>query len=287
MWNRKGITFLDQRTLGLSPSSIFIDRNNSLYTVNREKQQILAWHDGDADPMFTLTTKFYHSASLFVTSNGDIYIDNGEKNNRVEKWTRSTNQYSSILFVFSSCTGLFIDRNDHLYCSMFNYHHVLKVVLNDRVKTMNMAAGTGILGSASDQLNIPLGIFVDESLNLYVADCGNNRVQLFPPERVLGDTVVGRKSAQYIISLSCPSGVTLDAQNYLFIVDSNNHRIIRAGSNDIHCVVGCGGISFESIQLLRPSAVSFDRSGNMFVVDTGNHRIQKFQYSPNSCSKFD
>ena len=272
---------------GSDPFTIFINQNNSIYTINREKQEILVWHEGDTNPTLTMTTKFYHSSSLFVTSNGDIYIDNGEKNSRVEKWTRSTNEYSSVLFVNSSCNGLFVDRNDNLYCSMSDYHHVVRRHLYDLIMTPAMVAGTGTLGFAANQLNNPLEIFVNINLNLYVADCGNNRVQLFRSGEPYGYTVAGGISAQGALSLSCPTGITLDAENYLFIVDSNNHRIIRSGRSGFLCIVGCGGIAFKSSQLFLPSTLSFDRFGNMFVVDTGNNRIQKFQYSSNSCDKLD
>ena len=254
--------------------------------MNNEKQQLFVWHEGDTEPTTVISNKNYLSSSFFVTSNGDIYIDDGEKNGRVEKWTRSTNEYSSVLFPYSSCKSLFVDRNDNLYCSMTNRHHVVKVILNDPVMTTGIVAGTTTAGSVANRLNSPRGIFVDRNLDLYVADCGNHRVQRFRSGTLFGDTVVGSTSAQHKISLSCPTGVTLDAQNFLFTVDSNNHRILRSNPNGVHCVVGCDGISLKSTELSSPSAISFDRSGNMFVVDTGNDLIQKFQYSPNSCGKF-
>ena len=75
--------------------------------------------------------------------------------------------------VNSSCTGLFIDINDTLYCSMYsNHHQVVKRWLNDTDMTSTIAAGTGTSGSASNELNGPDGIFVDVNFDLYVADCG-------------------------------------------------------------------------------------------------------------------
>jgi len=217
--------------------------------------------------------------------NGDIYIDDGEENGRVEKWIAETNTTVTVMNVFSSCYGLFVDKNDNLYCSMYNHHFVVKRSLHDPVLALAFIAGRGIQGSAPNELNGPAGIFVGVKLDLYVADCENDRIQLFEAGKSNGQTVAGDRSPSPTITLDCPIGITFDAQNYLFIVDRNNHRIVGSGLNGFRCLVGCDRRNSQSNQLSFPSAFSFDRSGNMFVVDQGNNRIQKFQYEKNSCSK--
>ncbi len=44
---------------------------------------------------------------------------------------------------------------------------------------LKIVGGIGSAGSTSNTLNNPRGIFVDTTLNLYVADCGNNRIPKF------------------------------------------------------------------------------------------------------------
>ncbi len=217
--------------------------------------------------------------------NGDIYIDNGASNSRVEKWIAETNTTVPAMNVFSSCYGLFVDINDNLYCSMYNHHQVVKTWLSDTVMTWDSIAGTGIQGSASNELNGPAGIFVDVKSDLYVADCENDRIQLFQIGESDGQTVAGSKSPNRTITLDCPIGITFDAQNYLFIVDRNNHRIVASGLNGFRCLVGCDRKNSQSTQLFFPSAFSFDISGNMFVVDQGNNQVQKFIYLEGSCGK--
>ncbi|CAF4350035.1 unnamed protein product, partial [Adineta steineri] len=179
--------------------------------------------------------------------------------------------------ISSQCEGLFVDINDTLYCSMPDHHQVMKRSLNDPVMASNrVAAGTGIGGSDSNQLDGPGGIFVDVNLDLYVADCDNNRVQLFQPEGSNSITVAGSSSQNPTIALFCPTGIILDAEKYLFIVDQDNHRIVGSGLNGFRCLVGCYGMGSQSNQLVKPFSFSFDNSGNMFVPDRNNHRIQKF-----------
>ena len=74
---------------------------------------------------------------------------------------------------------------------------------------------------------------------------------------------------------------------YLFIVDSNNHRIVAQGLNGFQCLVGCSNIpGSASNQLNYPWILSFDSYGNIFVSDRGNSRIQKFNLIVNLDGKW-
>jgi hypothetical protein len=86
-----------------------------------------------------------------VTTNGDIYIDNGESNGRIDR--RSVNASISIpvMQVNSAYQGLFIDQNDTLYCSIRN-HQVMKKYLNDNSSATAVAAGGNSFGDADDLL---------------------------------------------------------------------------------------------------------------------------------------
>ena len=260
--------------------------NNTIYVADRETGHILVWDENSTSPTKIISGDISKPCSLFVTSNGDIYIDNGEVNNQVDKWISSTNTSVPVMNVNSSCGGLFVDINDNLYCSMSDHHQVVKGWLSgSAMASTTIVAGTGYPGSASNELSAPLGIFIDVNLDLYVADCNNDRVQLFQSGQSNGITVAGSASPDPTISLSCPSGVVLGSDKYLFIVDYHNSRIVGSGPNSFRCLVGCYGEGSESNQLIYPFSLSFDRSGNMFVTDQWNHRIQKFLILKISSSK--
>ncbi|CAF0716528.1 unnamed protein product [Adineta steineri] len=242
------------------------------------------WHEGSVNRTKTISGSFIEPVSLFVTSNGDIYIDDGQKNGRVQKWIAETNTFVTVMNVNSSCDGLFVDINDTLYCSMSA--QVVKRSFSDSVKFSNrVAAGTGIEGSASNQLEGPYGIFVDVNLDLYVADCHNDRVQLFQSGESNGITVAGSTSRNPTIKLRLPCGIILDADKYLFILDSFNSRIIGSGLNGFRCLAGCYGRGSQSNQLSSPFSFSFDSYGNIFVTDQYNDRIQKFLLIKDSFGK--
>jgi hypothetical protein len=242
------------------------------------------WHENSNNPTNIIYGNFKNPNSLFVTSNDDIYIDDGEFNGRVQKWIAKSNTTVTVMNVNSPCFGLFVDTNDTLYCSMQLNNKVVKRSLNDpEMTSVIVAAGTGFQGSAFNELSRPAGIFVDVNFDLYVADCGNHRVQLFQSGKLNGITVAGSTSSNPTINLYCPTGIVLDAEKYLFIVDQNNHRIVGSGLNGFRCLVECYGQGSQSNRLNYPFSLSFDRSGNMFVADLGNNRIQKFEYLEKSC----
>lgn len=67
---------------------------------------------------------------------------------------------------------------------------------------------------------------------------------------------------------------------FLYIVDSNNHRVVRWTRNYTaggECIVGCtGSYGTQANRLYFPRDLKFDASGNLFVNDQRNNRIQKF-----------
>jgi DNA-binding beta-propeller fold protein YncE len=243
------------------------------------------WLEGSISPITPNFDSLKAPFSLFVTITGDIYVDNG-KNNRVDKSTLNAARSTTVMYVTDQCHSLFIDINDNLYCCINSDHQVIKKSLKDPIENPStIVAGTGSEGSLSNMLDNPRGIFVDINFDLYVADSNNNRIQLFKSGELNGITVAGDGAPQ-TITLSEPSGMVLDADKYLFIVDRDYHRIIGSGPNGFRCLVGCSTIlGLAPHQLYGPFTLSFDSYGNMFVADQRNNRIQKFFLSTNSCSK--
>ena len=93
-------------------------------------------------------------------------------------------------------------------------------------------------------------------------------------------TAAGNGTPSTII-LNLPTGVALDGDEYLFIVDSGGNRIVGSGPNGFRCIVGC----LVSNQLNGPQSLAFDSYGDIYVTDQYNSRVQKFSLATNSCSK--
>ena len=264
---------------------MFINTYDTIFAARQDTGQILLWLNGSINPTSTIPASLTFSVSLFVTSDKDIFVDNGCPNSRVDRWTVNQTKLPSPMFASARCSGLFVDINDDLYCSQEYRHQVIRKSLNSPPTTYEIVAGTGCQGSASNVLDCPYGIFVTTRLDLYVADCNNDRVQLFPSGQMTATTVAGSGSIGSI-SLWCPTSVTLDGDGYLFITDSKNHRIVGSGPYGFRCLVGCSGLGGSAAdQLHLPYSFSFDSAGNIFVVDTNNSRIQKFTLTTALCGK--
>jgi hypothetical protein len=235
--------------------------------------------------MRNITISYSNPYQLFVTIHGDGYVGSTyySYDYYVNKWTINTT--SNILFsnTGGECTGIFVDVTNSLYCSITSLYQVIKIWLGDTSTTWARIAGTGGLGYNASMLYNPWGIFVDVNFDLYIADSGNNRIQLFHLGQSNALTVAGN-GAVATITLNSPTGVVLDADKYLFIVDNGNSRIVGSGPYGFRCIIGCAGSGSAPNQLLSPKSMAFDSYGNIFVADSGNNRIQQFLMVTNSCS---
>ena len=273
-WNPSGLSFANATTVGTNPTGIFTDLNNSVYATAGDSASFQIWRNGNSNLSSSIVAGLNGSSSIFITLNGDVYVDNGT-NNRVNKWSENMTISVPAVYTNGSCDDLFIDTYENIYCSQGSQHAVLKKSFNDDANTSTVVAGNGTNGSGSYLLSAPAGIFVTTSFSLYVADSGNDRVQLFLSGQRDGTTEAGN-DAPGTISLNNPSGVVLDGNECIFIVDQGNNRIVGSGPGGFRCIVGCTGMNgCASNQLLAPRRMSFDSVGSIFVIDGGNQRIQK------------
>ena len=89
------------------------------------KNEVQVWLEGSIDPTRTLDGNLNAPTGIFATSNGDIYVDNGN-NHQINKWTMNSNGSVYVTDVIWKCVGLFLDINLNIYCSIDVGHQVLK-----------------------------------------------------------------------------------------------------------------------------------------------------------------
>ena len=286
MWNPNATTISNVSLVGTHPLDVFVDVYDKVYVPDQSDSRLQVWSQGNVTLTRTILTGGSTPYSIFVALNGDIYVGNGASNYRVDKWPVNATTSTVAMNVSGSCFDIFIDINDYIYCSMDPPHQVVKTSLHNGANTSIIVAGIGVPGTTSDALYNPRGIFVDMNLNLYVADCSNDRVQFFRSGELNGSTIVINGSNTIFI-LHCPSAVVLDIDDYLFITDAINHRILGSGPLGFRCVAGCTGTpGTASDQLNTPHSLSFDSYGNLFVIENGNNRLQKFFLLPDLCGEF-
>jgi glucose/arabinose dehydrogenase/plastocyanin len=131
-------------------------------------------------------------------------------------------------------------------------------------------------GAARDKLLGPAGIAVDPSSgNVYVADTGNNRIQVFSSNGTYMSKW-GRFGGSHNGSLSHPQGIAIDQEGNVYVADTGNNRIQVFSSNGTY-MSKWGQYGTTDGMLRSPAGIAVDpSSGNVYVADTDNHRIQVF-----------
>jgi sugar lactone lactonase YvrE len=155
---------------------------------------------------------------------------------------------------------------------------------------------------SATSLDSPVGLALDGSGNLYVADSNFNRVLEYnnplgsSPPNVTADLAFGVDSTGknfnslgicagfYSFSLCPPIGVTLDGSGNLYISAGIQSAVLEynnpLGSNPPNVtpdlVFGGCAEGASAIGLCDPAGVAFDSQGNLYVVDTGNNRVVVF-----------
>ncbi len=285
IWKPNAINFANLTANGSFSYGLFVDEKNSVYVADKANSRVQVWFEGNNTLARTISGSLNNPNSVFVSIDGDVYVDNGYANGRVDEWKANSTSSVMVMNIPGHCEGLFLDTDSTLYCSLPLNQQVVKKWLYSNTTTTTVAAGIGFPGSASNMLYCPRGIFVDFNFDLYVADSFNHRIQRFRRGESNGTTVAGNGVSD-TITLYYPSGVVLDADGFLFIVDQGKNRVIGSGPFGFRCIAGCSSTSgSESNQLYSPWTMNFDSYGNMFVADAKNYRVQKFILARNSCGK--
>jgi sugar lactone lactonase YvrE len=173
---------------------------------------------------------------------------------------------------------------------------------NDRVRKVNTAgiitafAGSGNNGFAGDngpatsaRLAAPVGVAVDTSGNVFLADYDNFRIRKVGTNGVI-TTIAGNGSYEYggdggpATSAGIgPTSIAVDVTGNLFIADFDNERIRKVtSSGSISTLAGTGERGFSGdggpgtdAELRDPFGVAVDAAGNVFIADASNNRVRK------------
>ena len=219
-------------TIGSSPYDIFINRNNTIYVPNQDTGQIIVWSEGNLTSTRNISGNLSNSSSLFMTTTGDIYIDTFYSIGGISKITSNSTINIPRMNLCQQCWDIFIDISNNLYCSLSERHQIISKSLNNDENPLEIVGGTGSAGSTSMMLNSPRGIFVGITLGLYVADCRNNRIQLFPLGKLSATTILGIDSLNMNLYLTSNINRTL-FRFELSSINIDNGTSIRNSSTPI------------------------------------------------------
>jgi trimeric autotransporter adhesin len=196
---------------------------------------------------------------------------------------------------FANPTGVAVDSANNYYIAD-TINNRIRWVSGNVIETL---AGTGVNGYSGDggpaisaQLNAPLGMVVDSSNNVYIADTNNKVIRevssgiistfagtgapCTPSTGLCGD---GGPAVD--AKLSSPSSVAVDALGNVFIADPSTQRVREVSGGTITTVAGTGTAGYSgdhgpasAAELSGPAGVAVDGSDNVYIADAGNNVIR-------------
>lgn len=137
-----------------------------------------------------------------------------------------------------------------------------------------------VSGADNEHFADPKGVAFDADGRIFVADCGNYRVQIFDSDGMwIARLGTGWGTGEY--EFACPAGVALDDNGNIYVADGQNHRIQIYDSSRVYmATLGETGVSgSDNDHFNWPMDVAVDADGNIYVADLFNHRVQKFDSS--------
>jgi sugar lactone lactonase YvrE len=271
------------------PGAVAVGANGRLYVADTRNNRVLSWPSAAS-----FTT---HAAADMVFGQGNDFTTNTANKGGVS--ASSLNHPS----------GLAVDGNANLYVADTQNNRVLEYdnpAVNDAIADHVLGQSNFITNGTStptdSNLNLPNGLAVDGSNNLFVADTNNNRVLKFesPLTNSIADQVFGQPNfttstppvTPSASSLNQPQGVALDLAGNLYVADTANYRAlaylapltntiadhvygqVNLTSNFENCV----GVPAAN-NLCLPAAVSVDSQGVLYIADTEFDRVLLF-YTP-------
>ncbi len=186
--------------------------------------------------------------------------------------------------------AMVIDSNGNIYFADSGNHRVRKISSG----TITTFAGNGTPGftgdggpAASAELNNPVGLALDSSGNLFIADAGNNlirevsssgKISTFAGDGKQGAGYAGDGGPATNAQLNDPTGVAVDKYGNVYIADAANNVIRKVADGYISTFIG-GAATFE--QLHHPDAIVVDQYLDLFIADTVGRRVAVYTGSGN------
>jgi hypothetical protein len=120
---------------------------------------------------------------------------------------------------------VFVNSVGTIYIADADNHRIMKWVSG--VSSGIRAAGDGIGGNSSTQLNHPTQIIVDENEYMYISDGDNARITRWTPNSTSGVCVVTCTTTAGLSSnqLNAPHSLAFDSNGSLYVGDHANHRV--------------------------------------------------------------
>ena len=236
------------------PGFMAVDRSDTLYVSDQHTQRINLF-DREGTYLGNWGTRgsgdgeFSEPCGVAFDTEDNLYVaDTG--NNRIQKYTKDGKfllqwgRKGSEEGQFDMPWGIALDDENNVYVA--DWH-------NDRIQKFtpkgDFLMSIGSSGTGDGEFRRPSGVAVDRGGDIYVADWVNDRIQVFDARgvyqlKLTGDATLSKWGLERILASPDfmrerhratleperhfwhPSSVKVDAEDHIFVVDTNRHRLV-------------------------------------------------------------
>jgi sugar lactone lactonase YvrE len=275
-----------------------VDSNGIISTIAGGLGNISA---GDGGPATNASLR--QSESVAVDELGNIYVGEQYRVRKIDAngiitTIAGTNQAGIIgdnepatNVELNVVAGIACDSDGNIFFSESMNHRVRKVDSYGIITTIagNLTQGYNgdNIAATNAELNIPGGIAVDGSGNVFIADTGNNRVRKVGTNGVIqtfagGGSGTSGSGVATNASFRSPAGLAFDPSGNLYVADATDYQVRKIYTNGSFVTVAGnfpGSTLATNILLEDPVAVSTDNAGNLYIVDSETRLIHKALYA--------
>ena len=153
----------------------------------------------------------------------------------------------------------------------------MNILINPKWKqnAITVAGGNGE-GKDANQLNRPIGFYIDNEKTIYIADHYNHRIVAWKKNATYGEIVVGEKGKRSgDDQLNQPRKVIVDeANDSLIIADYANKRVVRWPRRN-------GARGQTIIKDVSCTDLTTDKNGYLYVSDDAKHEVRRWKIGEN------
>lgn len=300
------------------PENLTVDSNTNIYVTDSFNNTIrkvttagvvttllgVAGDQGNTDA--TGTNAFFHTpVGIAIDNNTNLFISDYE-NDAIREASAAlvvttfaglpvrfgTNDATGTAARFQNPAGTAVDTNGNVYVTDESNDDIRKITPAGSVSTY--AGKAGITGTndgpalSSALFNSPLGLALDASGNVIVADSFNNTIREISSLGVVS-TIAGTPGVSGPTNgngsadlFNQPFSVAVDSNENIFVGDTHNHAIreIMPGGVITTFAGSIGNFGTNdgvgtNAEFTFPEGVALDASGDLYVVDDGNATIRK------------
>lgn len=268
--------------------------------TNREASGLVTTIAGSGSPGVedgpALSASFSDPFGIAVDKRGNVIVADGGQSNRIRRVTvegkvetiaGSSEGFSdgnALQAQFNTPSGIAIDRAGNIIIADTSNNRIRKLSSDGtRVSTI---AGSGVAGlkdgrAGEAQFDGPIGVAVDQSGNLFIADAYNDSIRKITTEGVV-TTVAGTGSPGYSdgqtndATFDTPCGVAVDEDGNVFVADTGNHAIRKiTAQGEVTTIAGRtdGTSQGGEVRMNHPVGISMTHDGFLFISDEGNCKI--------------